>query len=108
MMLGRKRKRQALSLAAKLEIISKLEYFSKLRTNPTYGQIPLTGTLRSQDARLREVRVYFGVVICSYTVLAILPLSLYIFLFFGCLIFGRILVDWKYEHSGRCYIQIIK
>ena len=34
MMLGGKRKRQALSLAAKLEIINKL----KLRTNPTYGQ----------------------------------------------------------------------
>ena len=30
-------KRQALSLAAKLEIISKLESISKLRTNPTYG-----------------------------------------------------------------------
>ena len=37
MMLGGKQKRQALSLAAKLEIISKVEYISKLRTNPTYG-----------------------------------------------------------------------
>ena len=52
MMLSGKRKCQALSLAAKLEIISKLEIYL------SYGQIPLTGTLRSQDARLREVRVY--------------------------------------------------
>ena len=57
MMLGGKRKRQALSLAAKLEIISKLEEFYKF-----YGQIPLMGTLRSQDARLREVRVYVYVI----------------------------------------------
>ena len=42
-MLGRKRKCQALSLAAKLEIISKLEYISKLRTNPTYGHPSVPG-----------------------------------------------------------------
>ena len=44
-MLGGERKRQPLSLAAKLEIISNLEEFSK------FGQIQLTGTLHSQRAR---------------------------------------------------------
>ena len=54
MMLGGKRKRQALSLAAKLEIISKLEEFLDIFLS--YGQIPLTGTLWFQNARLREVK----------------------------------------------------
>ena len=51
MMLGGKRKRQALSLAAKLEIISKLKYVSKLRINPTYGHpsVPRCPAKRGKD-----------------------------------------------------------
>ena len=39
MMLGGKRKRQVLSLAAKLDSanLKSFRYISKLRTNPTYG-----------------------------------------------------------------------
>ena len=61
-MLGGERKRQPLSLAAKLEIISKLEEFYIFLS---YGQIQLTGTLRSQRARIREVRVYIPTFYCQ-------------------------------------------
>ena len=37
MMLGGKRKHQALSLAAKLAKLKSFRYISKLRTNPTFG-----------------------------------------------------------------------
>ena len=43
MMLGGKRKRQVLSLAAKLANLKSFIYISKLRTNPTYGHLSVPG-----------------------------------------------------------------
>ena len=60
MMLGGKRKRQPLSLAAKLEIISKLEYISKLRTNPTFGH---PSVLRCPAKRGKGVFIFCNVCI---------------------------------------------
>ena len=72
MMLGDKRKRQALSLAAKLEIISKFEdfwiYISKLRTNPTYGHpsVPRCPAKRGKGVHVHEHFETFFTWVCVF------------------------------------------